>query len=282
MIAPRRAGLLNGLHELWRYRRFTMFFGQRFIAKRYSRTWLGMLWLPLKPGVTLATRVFVYGGLIGIATGKTPYALAFLVATAGWQLFYESVTWSVRSIELNRKILRSVYMPRALLAFAALIPSLIDYAANLLFVVVALVYYLLRAHVLYIHFGLRNLESLAGLALMLLIGTGIGLSVSGSAARARDIRFGLPFVLGFLYFVTPIIYPLTQIPPHYRPLAELNPLTGAVEMVKDGVFATHTVSASATAVTVVAAALLWGPGLWLADRREVALLNGTRQARDGT
>jgi lipopolysaccharide transport system permease protein len=274
VLEPRRAGIAPAFRELWRFRRLGLFFGKRFITKRYSRTWLGMLWLPLRPGVTLATRILIYGGLIGIATGETPYALTFVVATAAWQLFYESVYWSVRSMELNRKLLTTTYVPRTLLVFSAIVPSLIDFGMNMCFVVAAVLYYLVRAHYLYIHFGLNSLLAVAGLVSMVLIGLGIGLFAAGISARTRDIRFSLPFVLGFLYFVTPIIYPLSLMPPRYRPLAELNPLTGAVEMVRDGLFATNSLSGPAAIVTVVAILLLWGPGLWLADRREVSILNG--------
>jgi lipopolysaccharide transport system permease protein len=273
VFEPRRPGILNSLREAWRFRRFSYFFGQRFMEKRFSRTWLGMLWVPLRPGISLATRVFVYGGLIGIASGHVPYSLAFLVGTAAWQLFYESIYWSVRSIELNRRMIRSSYMPRSLLVFSAVIPSIVDFIVNMSFVAIAVGYYLLRAHHLYIHVGLHLLLVPAGLLLMLLMGLGVGLAMVGVNARARDLRFSLPFVLGFLYFLTPVIYPLTQFPEKYRRFAELNPMTGAVEMVKDGFFQTHSLSPDAALVTVVVVALLWGPLHWFADRREVALLN---------
>jgi ABC-type polysaccharide/polyol phosphate export permease len=110
---------------------------------------------------------------------------------------------------------------------------------------------------------------------MILFGLGVGLLASGMSARARDVRFTFAFLLSFLYFMTPVIYPMSKVPPHWRPLAELNPLTGAMEMVKDGLFATESLSLAATLVTVIGVLVIWIPGLWLFDRLEVAALDRT-------
>lgn len=278
VFAPRQAGIVSSFREAWRFRRFSSFFGVKFMEKRYAQTWLGMFWVPLRPGISLSTRIFVYGGLIGIATGGIPYALAFLVGTAAWQLFYEGVVWSARSIQVNRRTVRGIYMPRSLLVLSAVIPACVDFLVNFSFVVLGLVYYVFRVHHLYLVVGMRLLLAPAGLLLMLLMGLGVGLTLAGVGARGRDLQFSLPFVLNFLYFLTPVIYPLTQFPEKYRPIAELNPMTGAVEMVRDGLFATHTLSPDAAIVSVLAVIILWGPLHWYADRREVRFLTGPEPA----
>ena len=282
LFLPRRSGIVNSFREAWRFRRFSSFFGVKFVEKRYAQTWLGMFWVPLRPGISLGTRIFVYGGLIGIAANGVPYALAFLVGTAAWQLFYEGVLWSVRSIQVNRKTVRGIYMPRSLMVLSAVIPACVDFLVNFSFVVLALVYYVFRVHHLYLQIGVRTLLAPAGLVLMLLMGLGVGITLAGVGARGRDLQFSLPFVLNFLYFLTPVIYPLTQFPAKYRPFAELNPMTGAVEMVRDGLFHTHTVSPDAALVSVIAVLFLWGPLHWYADRREVRLLTGPQPATPGS
>jgi lipopolysaccharide transport system permease protein len=272
LIEPRRAGLGNSLREIWRLRRFGYFLGVSFLEKRYGRTVLGALWVPLRPGISLVTKVFVYGGLIGIAMGDLPYSLAFLVGTAAWQLFHEAATWSIRSIQVNRKTVQFIYMPRPLIVLSAVVVTLIEFVVNLFFVAIGLAYYLIAHHHFYLKFGVYSLLAPAGLILMLLLGLGVGVTLAGAGARTRDLQFLLPYVLNLAYFVTPVIYPLSQLPPKYRPFEELNPMTGAVEMVRDGFFHTHTVTPPAALVSVVAVLVLWGPLYWLADRREVKLL----------
>ena len=90
-----------------------------------------------------------------------------------------------------------------------------------------------------------------GLLVLMLLGLGVGVAAAGLGARTRDIRFGLNYAIGFLYFVTPVIYPMSTIPPKWRPVAELNPATGAIEMAKDGIFGTHSLSVPAALVSIV-------------------------------
>ena len=196
-----------------------------------------MLWLPLRPGVNLVTRILVFGGLVGITAGKTPYPIFFIVATAAWQLFFETAYWSMRSIEINRKLLARVYVPRLVVISLRARPGVRRLPRSTSRSLrLAVLYYVVRAHVVYIEFGVHTLLVPAGLALMILLGLGVGLLMSGAGARARDFRFGIHYFFQFLYYLTPVIYPLTAIPEKARPFAELNPMTGAVEMVKDGLF----------------------------------------------
>lgn len=279
VVTPRHAGFRPLATEMWRFRLVMSYFGRRFVQKRMARTWLGMLWLPLRPGINLALRILVFGGLVGISTGKTPYPIFFITATAAWQLFYESSFWSMRSLELNRKVLSRVYVPRLAVIGSAMIPAAVDFAINMSFVVLAVLYYVIRAHTFYLEFSIRTLLVPAGLALTVMLGLGLGLVMSGASARARDVRFAIHYIFQFLYWLTPVIYPITYIPEKIRPIAELNPMTGAVEMVKDGLFKAHELSPDAVIVTLVWVFLIWVPGLWLFDRKQVGLLHGHRRLR---
>jgi lipopolysaccharide transport system permease protein len=272
VFEPRKAGLVNSVREVWRFRHLAYFFGAGFLEKRYGRSFLGLLWVPLRPGIALITKIFVYGGLIGAAAGNVPYALAFLTGTAAWEIFREGVTWSARSIQVNRKQVERHYMPRALLGLSAIVPTSMEGGINVFYMLVGVAWYAVHAHHMYIQFSVLTLLAPLGLFLALAMGIGVGLTMSGLGARGRDIQFGLPFILGLGYFVTPVIYPLTTVPPNLRRIEELNPMAGAVEMIRDGLFHTHSLSFHAALVPVIATAVIWGPVYLLMDRREVRLL----------
>ncbi|MGI9111676.1 MAG: ABC transporter permease [Gaiellaceae bacterium] len=270
VLEPRGPGIRAALGELWRYRRFTLFFGKRMLSKRYSRTWLGLLWLPLRPVLNVATKLLVFGGLVGITAGKTPYPIFFLMASAAWGLFAECVLWSTRSLDLNRSLLRDVHVPRLVVIASAIVPSLIEFAIVIAIAASALVYYLIRANVFYLELTLWSPLAIgAALLLIALLGLGVGLVTASAGARARDVRFGVAYALRFGYFLTPVIYPFELIPHQYKPIAQLNPVTGALELFKLGLLPNEEVSPKAVAVTVAAVLVLWLPGLWLFQRREV-------------
>ena len=89
------------------------------------------------------------------------------------------------------------------------------------------------------------------LVLLILFGLACGLWFSPVAARARDVRRLAGYVLGFWYFLTPVIYPIEEIPSSYRFLASLNPVTAPVETFKVGLLGIGE-------VTVLGAAVFFG------------------------
>jgi lipopolysaccharide transport system permease protein len=279
-IRPRARGPLEPVRETLRFRWCITYVGRMLLLKRYSRTWLGWLWLPLRPLMSAASRILVFGGIVGITSPDAPYPIFFLVAMAGWQLFAETAFWATRSLEVARSMTRSIEVPRLPALLGALLPGSVEFVIYTLLAVAAVLWYIARAGIVYIDFGWHTLLVPSALVLILLLGLGIGLLTAALGARARDIRFGIMFMLSFLYYLTPVLYPLSIIPNRYRPIAELNPMTGAIEMLKDGIFASHELSPDAVTVTVAAVLALWLPGLWLFHRADIAY-SSARLAGDG-
>ena len=269
-IEHRKPGILAALSETWKFRRFTLYFGRRFLTKRYGRTWLGVLWLPLRPTLNVGTKLLVFGGVVGITAGNTPYPVFFLLTSCAWMLFSETVLWSTRSLELNRGLLRDFHVPRLVVICSGIVPGAIDFAITACIAIAALVYYLIRANTFYLELTVWSPLTIGtALLLMAMLGIGVGLLTASVGARARDVRLSLTYGIGFLYFLTPVIYPFESIPDAWKPIAQLNPVTGALELFKLGLFPNEEISPKAVAITVAAVFALWIPGLWLFQRREV-------------
>lgn len=179
--------------------------------------------------------------------------------------------------ELNRNMIRVIHVPKPAVVVAAVVaavvPSFLEFLIYCGFVAAAVVYYYIRADNLYIDVGVETLLLPAGLLLLVALGLGVGFLTATLAASARHVRFGMQYILSFAYFFTPVVYPITVVPDRFRPLAELNPITGALEMVKRGLFPNHDVSSDAILDSAVAATAIWIPGLWFSRRREIAALS---------
>lgn len=273
ILEPRHTGVGEQLRELWRSRRLIAFFGRRYIEKRYVRTWLGWLWLPLRPTLAVASRVLIFGGLLGIPSDGVPYLLFFLVGLAAWHLFAECAYWATRSIELNRGPLGRMYIPRLTTLVAAVAPGLLDYVIYGGLTLAALLYYAASDGVLYLELGLGLLAAGAGLVLIVLLGLSVGLWTSVYAVQARDVRFGLSYFLSFWFFLTPVIYPLSTVPEGYRSALAFNPMTAPIELVKGGVLGQGEASALALAVTLGTILVVGGLGLVFFGRSEARALD---------
>lgn len=273
VIEPRHPGVAERAREAWRFRGLVPFFGRRFVEKLYLRTWLGWLWVPLRPTFDFATRAFIFGGVFGVDTRSVPYLLFVLVGMSAWELFDRTAYWSTRSLELNRRFLRRLYVPRLTVITGATFPGAVIYAVYGVLTLLVIGYYLLADGQLYLEVEPQTLLFLVGVALLVALGLSIGLWLSIYAAQARDVRFALSYLLGFWFFVTPIVIPLDQIPEGFRTVVELNPVTAPVELVKHGLLGTDAPPGIALASTLAVIALVGGSGLRFFSRSEAAALD---------
>lgn len=273
VIEPRRPGAAHAAAELWRSRRLVGWFGKRLLEKRYQRTWLGWVWLPLRPTLDVVARAFVFGSILSAPSEGVPYLLFFLIGMSAWNLFEESVFWSARSLELNRRILRRVYVPRLTMLVGSLAIGAVEYLIYMIMAALAVTYYLLADGTTYLALGANTLAAVAGLALIVLLAQSLGLWLSVLGAQARDVRFFLRYITGFWFFLTPVIYPLGAVPENLRWLAAINPVTAPVEMVKYGVLGTGGVPMEALAVTIGFIVVVATGGIAFFRRSEAAAVD---------
>lgn len=223
-IEPRARGFGSRMLEVWQYRHMFLFFGRRAFAKLYQKTVLGAVWIFLRPLMPLAVRVFVFGALLQVGTGsRVPYFLFLAVGTAAWELFASCVMWATRSLELNGGILSRLYVPRLILPIATMVPGLVNFGIHLGVIVCALVYYRMHDGLWY---GDPTWLVVAPVAvvLILLLALSIGLWTAVLGAGARDVRFGLGYVLEFWVYLTPVVYPVAIVPDSAQWALLLNPM----------------------------------------------------------
>lgn len=263
VIEPRRQGAAERLLELRAYRGLLRFFALRALEKITGRTVLGNWWLFLRPACEIGTAVLIFAGVLNVqSAGDVPYLVMFIAGATCWRLFENSALWTTRSLELNRKLLGKVYFPRMLLPVASLAPAIIEFGFYLAFLAAAVTISSLVDGELYLRTDLGLLTAPLALGMGLMLALGIGLFTAVLGASARDVRFTLTYVLGFWYFVTPVIYPLEMVPEKARWVAELNPMTPIVELFKWGLLDAGSVRPTGLAI---AAALI--VGVWIAGLR---------------
>ena len=58
---------------------------------------------------------------------------------------------------------------------------------------------------------------------------GVGLVVSATNVKYRDVGHAIPFVMQIWMFVSPIVYPVSLVPEKWRFIYGLNPMAGVIE-----------------------------------------------------
>jgi len=238
VIRPWQRGVLPRFAEIWRYRQVSPYLMREFVAKRYRRTYLGLFWIPLRPALDIASRAFLFGGLLQVGSGDRPYFIFIAFSSAGWQVFDSTLKWGTRVLQRGRGIVVGLHIPRAVTMTGTVGPSILDFITYAAVALVGALYYLIFQGHNYLAPPQQMPIGVFGLVLLLLFGLGVSLFTSPISMITREVRYILGYATQFLYFVTPVVYDIDHIPKQYRTIAEINPLTGPIEMVKYGFLST--------------------------------------------
>lgn len=271
-ILPRHPSIGGAIAEAWRYRRLVRFFATRAVEKMYARTVLGRLWLLIRPLLPVFVGAIVFGGLLRVGSDGRPYFLFFLVGSTLWSWFEGSLTWATRSLELNRKVLRRIYVPRLLLPIAMTAPALVELGIRLGLIAVVATFYAFTRDTTLAPLGRMPL-AIVPLVLAHALALGVGLFTSVIGMHTRDVRFGLGYVLSFAMFLSPVVYPMDVVPADHRWIAALNPMAGLLEAFRFCLLGTGAFQIGALVYAVVVATVLLAYGLRFFVRAEAAVLD---------
>jgi lipopolysaccharide transport system permease protein len=268
VIVPQQPGLWSRLRELWDFRLILWFLASRTVVAMYEGTFLGKLWLFLRPLAPLIISAFVFGRLLNVPSGGVPYFLFFLTGLTTWHLFERSLLWVTRSLDMNKGLVKKVYFPRLIVPMSSVAPAVLELSIYTALLAGALLYYLVKDGRWYLVFGPQLLLAPVLIVLTVLLSIGLGFFTSVWQVRARDVRMTLRYVLRFWSYLTPVLYPLSLVPPEYRWLIYVNPMAPIVEAYKWSVLGIGELHlpALASGIGVIAVSLV--VGAWYFSRSE--------------
>jgi len=222
----------GGVLEIWGYRELIGRLVQRELGARYKRSVLGWLWSMLNPAATLAIYALVFGVLLKFDPPRAGngrfdnFALYLFCALVMWNAFHGVITGAMSALLDLGSLLGKVYFPPEAPAVAALITVLFQAAIEASILMLILI-------------GLANVSWPfllwpVPLVLLAVFALGIGLVLSVWNVRYRDVGYLATIALQFLFYVTPIVYPLSLIPERalglpVRDIIRLNPLSQFTE-----------------------------------------------------
>jgi lipopolysaccharide transport system permease protein len=255
------------LRDAWQARRIAPRLGVRVLVKLIWGTKLGVGWLVLRPILDTLGKALIFGGLLSVAApGGTPYFIFLLAGLIAWRLFDRLVLYATRSFDFYRKIMREIDFPLLLAPLSSAAFPAVEITVYTAVFLGAILFYLVLYGQFYLEIGLMSLAAPAGAFILVVAGCGLGFWTSVLHGKARDVRLVMRYVLEFWLYLTPVVYPLTAIPPAYRVLATANPLTAPVEMVKLGLIGTGDVRLYPALWSLAFASLLFVSGLWYFSR----------------
>jgi len=224
--------MLEIFKELFKYKNLLKALVVRNLALRYRGSVLGFLWTFLNPLALMMVYALVFKYYIRFDSVDN-YTIFLFTGLLPWIWFTQGITEGASSIVSGGHLITKSMFPAHILPAAAVFSSAINFILSLpllfLFMLIFKEPFHLTAIILPI---IVFLQFLMILSLVWICST---LNVF-----LRDIQHIVNNILQFLFFLCPILYPVTVVPERFRWTFDFNPLAQITTMyhnvILDGVF----------------------------------------------
>lgn len=217
------------LKEVWRYRDLIWLFTKRNFTVLYKQTILGPAWIFLNPLISSLIYAFVFGGIAGIGTDGIPSILFYLAGNAIWNYFANCLNKNANTFTANANVFGKVYFPRLTIPISNVFSAMIEFGVQMIMVLIFLAYYVFNGVVtprwdlwIFIPIVLLHLG---------VLGLGCGIIVSSLTTKYRDLVVLVTFGMQLWMYITPVVYPLSQLKNGLmKNILSINPVTAPVEV----------------------------------------------------
>jgi homopolymeric O-antigen transport system permease protein len=260
-IAPRPGWARVDLAELWGARGVLWFLAWRDIKVRYSQTVLGSAWAVLQPLLSTAVFAVIFGRVARMPSDGVPYPLFAFAALVPWTYFAAALTGAANSLVANTSLITKVYFPRLAIPLAAVFSTLVDFSVSFAVLLAVLIGRGMWPNALVL--------ALPGLLLVaMLTAAGAGCWLAALNIQYRDVKQIVPFLVQLWMYGSPIVYPLSLVPEHWRPILSLNPMVGVISGFRAALLGTGRFDGTELAISTVSALVIFGSGVLYYRRTE--------------
>jgi ABC-2 type transport system permease protein len=210
------------LHSLW-------LLSARDLRVRYATSILGYLWSVLDPLVMSLIYWFVFTQVFQRTVGTEPYIVFLITALLPWVWFNSAVSDFTRAFNKDAKLVRSTAIPRSIWVSRIVLSKGVEFVFSL--PVLALFAIVAGAGV---GWGLLWMPVAVLLQTALLVG--LGLLVAPLCVLYSDLERTTKLILRALFYASPIIYGVADLPGIFSQLAAFNPLAGIFTLYRMGFF----------------------------------------------
>lgn len=232
IITPREKWYRLRLKELWEYRQLVWLFVRRDFVSAYKQTILGYFWFVFPPILSALASTFFYGNVISLPTDGLPPFLFYMSGTFMFNIFSACFINTSNIFGENASIFGKVYFPRLTVPLAKVLIYLINVAVQFLLFIGFLIYFISQGADIRPNAWVFMLPVL--LLMAVFIGLGPGLITSAMTARYRDLGRLVTFFTTLVTYITPVVYPYSNVAEQYRIFFKLNPVTAIIETFRYG------------------------------------------------
>jgi lipopolysaccharide transport system permease protein len=273
-ITPKNKFFTLNLKEVWQYRDLLLLFVKRDVVTVYKQTVLGPLWYLIQPLFTSITFTIIFNNLAGISTGSVPPFLFNLAGITVWNYFTACLNDTSDTFKKNAAIFGKVYFPRIIMPLSVVISNLLKFGIQFLIFIAFYIYYYYQGAAISINGATLFFPLL--IALMGILGLGLGLIISSLVTKYRDFTYLISFGVQLLMYVSAVMYPMALIKeklPTCGWLIQYNPLAYVIETTRYMLLNVGQVSILGLGYTFLVTVLVFFVGLLIFNKTEKSFID---------
>ena len=219
--------MIERIHEILKFKEMIKSWTRKELKTRYKGSFLGFLWTFVNPLLQLVVYSIIFPFVMRF--NQENYAMFLFVALIPWNFFTASMQSSCGLIVWNSNMVTKVYFPREVLPISFTLSGVF----NMLFSYV-IVFPMLALFRVPFTWNLLWLPVLIFCQSILCLG--FALLVSSINVYFRDIEYIIGIAMMALYFLTPIMYDISNLPERLQRIMFINPMTAYIIMYRDVTF----------------------------------------------
>lgn len=172
---------------------------------------------------------FVFTQVFDRTVGAQPYIVFLLSALLPWMWFNGAVSDATRAYLREAKLIRSTKIPRTIWVARLVLSKGIEFVASIPVLIIF-------AIVTGASFHWEAVFVILAIVLQAMLTMGVGLIVAPLVVFFRDLERATKLALRFLFYASPIIYGLQDLPAGLHFWASFNPLAGIFSLYRSAFF----------------------------------------------
>jgi lipopolysaccharide transport system permease protein len=273
-IVPKNKFFSLNLKEVWQYRDLLLLFVKRDVVTVYKQTVLGPLWYLIQPLFTAITFTVIFNNVAGISTGTVPPFLFNLAGITIWNYFTACLNDTSDTFKKNAAIFGKVYFPRVIMPLSVVVSNLLKFGIQFLIFILFYGYYYAQGAAISWNESILFFPFLV--ALMGVLGLGLGMLISSLVTKYRDFSHLIGFGVQLLMYLSAVMYPMALMKdkiPNYAWLVEYNPLAYVIETTRYMLLDVGQISILGLGYTVLVTVVVFFIGLLVFNKTEKSFID---------
>lgn len=217
---------------------------------KYKQSILGVLWTFLQPLIQLLVFSFIFTFVAPIESKNIPYPIFLFSVLIFWDFFRVSVVSSITTIQANRDMISNISFPYSFLPLSAVI-------SNMFSSIGALIIFLLLIHIYNFQVTLNYLLCIPLFIIVFIYAYALSLLVACFHTFYHDIKNLVAVCLNILFYFTPIVYSISNLPDWARQYTYLNPLVYPMEGFRQIICYDNFISPKSLLISLVEAIIIF-------------------------